>query len=111
MMAMVLLIGACAAPVAPQEWVGVSTDADGDHELTVLLNRAGARACGEYTVGVSTGAFEGTIEDGSVVALLTASHTCTYQFQGAITESALTGSYGPDDCQGGLAGTWTLSRP
>jgi hypothetical protein len=111
-MALLLLLAACSAPVAPQAaWVGVSADANGEQALTVLLKRAGTRAWGEYTVGVSTGAFEGTVENGNVVASLTASPTCTYQFQGTMTANALTGSYDPGECQGGLAGTWDLSRP
>lgn len=110
-MAVVLVLAACSAPVAPQAWAGVSTDADGEQALTVQLKQAGTRAWGEYTVGVSTGAFEGTVENGNVIASLTASPTCTYQFQGTMTANTLTGSYDPGDCQGGLAGTWDLSRP
>ncbi|HET8986579.1 MAG TPA: hypothetical protein VFN03_12560 [Trueperaceae bacterium] len=111
MIGVLLLLGACTTPAAPQEWAGVSTDANGDRALALRLNRAGTRAFGEYTVGVSTGALEGTIENGSIFAELTAGPTCTYQFQGSMTESVLTGSYSPDDCAGGLAGTWNLSRP
>ena len=89
---------------------GTSTFEGVTYDLTLELQRLGDRVVGEYQVDAVGGGFEGTVNGAAVTAELTPSSTCTYAFEGTLTETNLDGTFQPSDCPGGQTGVWELVR-
>lgn len=105
-----LLLAACTPTPAPAlEYEGTSTTEGVTHDLRVSLNHGNGIIRGTYTVGVATGTLSGTIDDTTVLAILTPSSTCTYAFEGTLTPAAFSGTFTPEECPGGMGGTWDLT--
>jgi hypothetical protein len=111
-----VLLSACApgqGPLAPHEWQGISQNSVRTESLRLVYTQYGDAILGFYFIGSATsptGKAEGKIGDGTITMLLSPSSRCTYSFAGTITETRLIGSFVPESCTGGLAGTWDLIR-
>jgi len=103
-------ITACQSPTPTLSFVGTSTFESVSYDLTLDLQRVGDRLVGEYYVETARGDFDGTVVGTAVVAELAPSSTCSYSFEGTLTQTRLNGTFEPADCPGGQTGTWELER-
>src|SRR5690606_31826619 len=100
----------CQSPAPTTSFSGTSTFEGVTYDLTLEFQRLGDRLMGEYHVDDVGGGFEGTVNGTAVTAELTPSSTCTYAFEGTLTETNLDGTFQPSDCPGGQTGVWELVR-
>lgn len=107
-LALALLLAACQEPAPSYTYAGISLTDGVERDLTLTFERRGDRLTGEYVVDAARGSFIGTAADTTVTAELTPSPACTYRFEGALTETTLTGEFAPTACPGGTGGIWTL---
>lgn len=105
-----MVLAACQQPVPTLTYVGVSRTGDVERDLSLTFERRGDRLTGEYTVDAARGNFAGTASGTTVTAQLTPSPTCTYQFEGTLTDTALIGEFEVAGCPGGEGGTWELEH-
>lgn len=110
-----LLLAACGAAPSPEVWRGTSTVADRSSPLRLELDRtpagSGVRLEGRYTVGGgATGSLEGYLAGGAIDAGLHPSGDCSYALTGTLAGDTLTATFEPDDCPGGVGGSWALER-
>lgn len=108
LIAIALLLAACQEPPSTFTFEGATTAGGVEQPLTLTYEQRGNRLTGEYQIRAAKGAFRGTLDGNTVTAELTPSPTCTYAFEGALTDTTLTGNYEPISCIGGQAGTWAL---
>lgn len=105
-----LLLAACQDPPPISTYEGTTSTGGIEQPLTLTYGQRGDRLTGEYLVRAAKGSFRGTQTGNDITADLSPSPTCTYTFEGTITDTTLTGEFHPTDCPGGEAGTWTLER-
>lgn len=105
-----LVLAACQEPAPRHTYAGVSLAGGVEYDLTLTFERRGDRLTGEYTVDAAHGAFRGALDGATITADLTPSPTCTYGFEGVLTDPTLTGEFEPTACPGGEGGTWVLER-
>lgn len=105
-----LVMTACQSPAPTLSFSGTSTVEGVTYDLALEVQHLGDRLVGEYQVDAVEGGFEGTVNAGTVTAELTPSSTCTYAFDGTLTETSLDGTFQPSDCPGGQTGVWELTR-
>ena len=111
--ALLLLVAACSSPVAPDIWVGETTNADTGavQELRLEVVNRSDRWAGSYFVNVVRGAFDGIVEiDGSLTATLTVSGVCSFELNGTVNGDNLNAVFLPVGCPGGSGGSWVLVR-
>ena len=110
-----VLASGCAGqgPLYPYEWQGVGQTSVRTYTVRLVYALYGSDVIGSYYVdGASspTGKAEGGIEGDVIQLALTPSTSCTFRFVGEISETRITGTFMPDACPGGLAGSWDLLR-
>lgn len=106
--ALVLLLAACQDPLPNATYEGTTTIEGEDHPLTLTVQQHGERLTGDYYVLNAHGAFNGAVDGTIVTAELQPGADCTYDFEGNLTDTSLTGSFQPSKCAGGQSGFWTL---
>lgn len=107
-LALTLVLAACQDPAPRFAYAGISLTGGVEHDLTLTLERRGDRLTGDYSVDAARGAFRGTVSGTVITAELTPSPTCTYRFEGTLSDTTLTGAFEPAECPGGESGTWTV---
>lgn len=109
------VLASCGAegPLAPYEWQGVGQTSARTYTVRLVYTVYSGGVLGSYYIDgrtTPTGKAEGTINGDIIQLALTPTTTCTFTFVGEISETRLTGTFVPDPCPTGVAGTWDLLR-
>jgi hypothetical protein len=111
-----LLLASCASrgpTIQGQTWIGTTTAGAAAHPLAIAttLDPAGAWT-GTYTVERTpsfTGELDAELSNGELVGVLIVSDACRFALEGNVTGDALTATFSPTACPGGVGGTWSAT--
>ncbi|HEX7002956.1 MAG TPA: hypothetical protein VF168_02065 [Trueperaceae bacterium] len=110
---LISLLAGCSQLGALEVWTGVSQQLDYVSLVEVEFRRSGYDIVGIYTLNGDLngeGVIDGVIREGIIVATLSASTNCRFDFVGTATETTIKGDFEPNTCLGGYSGTWSLQR-
>jgi hypothetical protein len=112
-----LVLASCgggAPPTQSQSWSGTTTSADVTYPLVIATTLAPTGAwVGTYTVMRAppfTGAVDATISGSQLEGVLVVTDACRFTLTGSLAGDALTATFSPTACPGGVGGTWAATR-